>query len=121
MPRFDCQSCGACCCNTARNREAETLDYVEVTREDRLFVEDRPLLRRLGERNEDGVWHLKLVGEEQRCIALDGDLGEGVGCAIYRMRPAGCRAVESGDEECLKARRHLGLPLTLEGDRARGV
>lgn len=110
MWRFDCQDCGACCCNTARNRALGTEDYVEVTREDRLYVEERALLRELGVRNDNGVWHLRLVGEEQRCVALEGELGEGVGCRIYKLRPAGCRQVESGDEECLRARRQLGLP-----------
>lgn len=111
MPRFDCQSCGACCCNTERNRGEGTLEYVEVARTDRLYREERALLKQLGVRNDDGVFHLRLVGDEQRCVALDGDLGEGVGCEIYALRPAGCRAVEAGDEECLKARRFFGFPL----------
>lgn len=119
MVRFDCQACGACCCNTARNRAAGTREYVEVTREDRLYREERALLRELGEPNEEGRYHLKLVGDAQRCIALEGDLGEGVGCRIYALRPAGCRQVESGDEECLRARRLHGLPLTVREDRER--
>jgi len=28
---FDCQTCGACCCNTDRNRAEKFVDYVEVT------------------------------------------------------------------------------------------
>lgn len=39
MVPFDCQACGACCCNTARNRASGTEEYVEVTREDRLFLD----------------------------------------------------------------------------------
>lgn len=105
MRLFDCQSCGACCCNTERNRGEATLEYVEVARSDRLYREERELLKRLGTRNDDGVFHLRLVGEEQRCVALEGELGEGVRCGIYALRPAGCRTVEAGDEECLKARR----------------
>lgn len=119
MVRFDCQACGACCCNTQRNLDAGTQDYVEITREDRLFREDRVLLRSLADKNDDGVFHMRLVGEEQRCVALEGDLGEGVGCGIYKLRPAGCRNVESGDEECLKARRLHGLPLSVAEDRER--
>lgn len=109
MPMFDCRDCGACCCNTVRNREAGTTDYVAVEKDDRLYVEAREKLRELGTRNEDGQWHLKLVGEEQRCIALDGDIGEGVGCTIYKFRPRGCRRVEAGDAECLRARRAFGI------------
>lgn len=119
MVRFDCQACGACCCNTARNRAAGTREYVEVTREDRLFREDRERFRALTVRGEDGRSFMKLVGAEQRCIALEGELAAGVGCAIYALRPAGCRQVESGDEECLNARRLFGLPLTVREDRER--
>ncbi len=119
MVRFDCQACGACCCNTARNVAAGTRDYVEVTRKDRLFQEQRPLLRTLAVEREQGLFYLKLVGDEQRCIALEGELGAGVRCGIYALRPAGCRQVESGDEECLNARRRHGLPLTLAGERER--
>jgi Fe-S-cluster containining protein len=109
---FDCQSCGACCCNTARNRAAGTTEYVEVTRDDRLWREDRALLRSLGTRNDDGVFHLRLVGDEQRCVALTGEVGVDVACSIYALRPKGCRVVTAGDDECLRARRHLALPRT---------
>jgi Fe-S-cluster containining protein len=119
MWRFDCQDCGACCCNTKKNRTDGIVDYIEVTGQDRLYLEDRPLLKKIGTRNDHGQWHLNLVGEEQRCVALEGDVGEGVACTIYQFRPAGCRQVESGDEECLKARRFFGfsvLPPEREGD-----
>ena len=116
--RFDCQECGACCCNTARNRELGSVDYVEVAKTDELFKRRAEpgagdLLKRVAVRNDDGVWHLKLVGEEQRCLSLDGDVGVGVGCDIYALRPSGCRRVEAGDEECLRARRLHGLSLAL--------
>lgn len=107
---FDCQSCGACCCNTARNRADGTADYVEITREDRLLREDRARLKALAVKNADGVWHMRLVGEEQRCVALQGELGVDVACGIYGLRPRGCRVVTAGDDECLRARRHMGLP-----------
>lgn len=119
MVRFDCQACGACCCNTARNRAAGTREYVEVTRQDRLFREERALLKVLAEPTDDGRFFMKLKGPEQRCVALEGDLAAGVGCSIYALRPQGCRQVESGDEECLNARRHHGLPLTVREDRER--
>ena len=109
MPRFDCQACGACCCNTRRNRAAGNSDYIEIEKTDVLLqIEHRPLLKTIAARNEDGAWFMKLTGVEQRCINLDGDLGEGVGCSIYKLRPTGCKRVEAGDEECLAARRlHL--------------
>ena len=109
MARVDCQACGACCCNTRRNRAAGTSDYIEIEKTDVLLqIEHRPLLKTIAARNEDGAWFMKLTGDEQRCINLDGDLGEGVGCGIYKLRPTGCKRVEAGDEECLAARRlHL--------------
>ena len=106
MSPFDCQSCGACCCNTPRNVEAKFSDYIEVDKSERLYQEERELLKKLGTRNKDGVFHLKLIGEEQRCIALEGDLGIEVTCGIYKYRPGGCKRVEAGDDECLKARRN---------------
>ena len=116
---FDCQACGACCCNSKHNQRLRSQDYVEVLKDDRLWQDERELLKRLGRRNEEGVWHLRLVGDEERCVALDGDIGVGVGCEIYKLRPASCRLVESGDEECLRARRKLGLPVSPDADRER--
>ena len=105
-----CRACGACCCNSARNRSTGFRDYIEVKTTDRLYREGRALLRQLGERNRAGVFHLRLVGEEQRCVALAGELGAAVSCSIYALRPSGCRRVEAGDDECRRARRLHGLP-----------
>ncbi len=107
---FDCQSCGACCCNTARNRADGTREYVEVDTTDRLYREQRDVLKTLGVRNAAGQWHLRLVGDDERCVALAGDVGVDVRCTIYALRPHGCRVVQAGDDECLRARRHHGLP-----------
>lgn len=119
MQPFDCQACGACCCNTERNLSAGSRDYIEITRDDVLFQTDRARLKRLARRNDEGQWFFRLVGEEQRCVGLDGELGVGVGCDLYSVRPRGCRNVEAGDEECLKARAFFGLPLSVARDRAR--
>lgn len=51
-----------------------------------------------------------------RCIALHGEIGSRVSCAIYEFRPSPCRdfsplaAVGSGDDACNEARRRHGLP-----------
>jgi Fe-S-cluster containining protein len=105
---FDCKSCGACCCNTARNLRDNHREYVEITKKDKLFRE-RELLEQVGVKNARGELHMILVGPEQRCIALDGDIGEGVKCTIYAWRPQGCKNVEAGDDECLKARKSKGM------------
>ncbi len=50
-----------------------------------------------------------------RCIALRGEVGESVSCAIYEFRPSACRdfaplaAAGRGDESCDEARRRHGL------------
>jgi Fe-S-cluster containining protein len=51
-----------------------------------------------------------------RCVALRGEVGKSVSCAIYEFRPSACRdfaplaAVGSGDQACDDARRRHGLP-----------
>lgn len=105
---FDCQRCGACCCNRQENMNERFYDYVEVTKSDPLWKR-RDLMKKLAVQNELGEFHLRLVGEEQRCIALLGRLGARVECDIYALRPAGCRRVEVGSHACLEARRDRGL------------
>lgn len=51
-----------------------------------------------------------------RCVALRGDIGVQVSCAIYEFRPSPCRefgplaAIGRGDERCNEARKRYGLP-----------
>jgi len=105
---FDCRSCGACCCNTDENRTEKYVDYVEVT--PRAALSRHPaLLRRLTVLNGEGERHMKLRGREQRCIALEGTLGIEVSCAIYELRPAGCRRVQPGSRECRRDRHERGI------------
>jgi len=105
---FDCQTCGACCCNPDENRAEQYVDYVEVTRRSALAKHPR-LVRRLTVLNAKGERHLKLKGAEQRCVALEGTLGVRVSCTIYELRPAGCRAVMPGSKECRRDRRERGI------------
>ena len=105
---FDCQACGACCCNTDENRAERYIDYVEVSRRSRLAA--RPaLVRKLTVLNDRGERHMRLVGREQRCVALVGKLGGSVSCSIYELRPSGCRAVLPGSRECRRDRRERGI------------
>jgi Fe-S-cluster containining protein len=105
---FDCQSCGACCCNTNENRSERYVDYVEVTPRSALLRHPR-LLRKLTVLNRDGERHMRLRGAEQRCVALEGKLGERVSCRIYELRPPACRTVKPGSRECLRDRRERGI------------
>ena len=103
---FDCQSCGACCCNPDENRAEGYLDYIEVAPGERL-LRKRELVRRFTVLNARGERHMKLV--EHRCAALLGALGKRVSCRIYPDRLAGCRKVEAGDKRCLQYRAERGL------------
>lgn len=105
---FDCQSCGACCCNTDENRAETYVDYVEVRPRSALARHPR-LLRRLTVLNGEGERHMKLRGRDQRCIALEGKLGSRVACTIYEIRPSACRQVLPGSRECRQDRRERGI------------
>lgn len=56
------------------------------------------------------------AAQPPRCIALHGEVGKSVSCAIYEQRPSPCRefaplaAVGRSDEACADARRRHGLP-----------
>lgn len=105
---YDCQACGACCCNSDQNKEEEFIDYVEILAREPLMK--RPgLLRKLTVVNAAGERHMKLRGREQRCIALDGKLGEHVTCGIYQLRPKPCRDVKAGSTECKERRWERGI------------
>lgn len=51
-----------------------------------------------------------------RCVALRGEIGKSVSCAIYESRPSPCSefsplsAVGRGDDACNEARRRHDLP-----------
>jgi uncharacterized protein len=106
---FDCQVCGACCCNPRENRAEGYRDYVLVEPGSRLSRRLR-ILDRYTVLNARGERHLKLVGGEERCAALDGALGKRVRCRIYADRPAGCRRIDPGSDRCLLARADYGIP-----------
>ena len=50
-----------------------------------------------------------------RCVALQGEIGKQVACAIYELRPSTCRefnvleADGTPNERCLKLRAQAGL------------
>ena len=105
---FDCQACGACCCNTDENRAEKFVDYVEVGPRSAL-AKHPVLLRRLTVLNSRGERHMKLRGREQRCAALAGELGTRVACSIYTLRPKACHDVQPGSRECRRDRRERGI------------
>jgi len=105
---LDCQRCGACCCNPLENRAEGYRDYVPVEAGSRLLGRRR-ILGRYTVLNARGERHLKLVGAEERCAALEGALGRRVRCAVYADRPAACRKVDPGSARCIQYRSERGI------------
>ncbi len=92
-PGFDCRSCGACCAYSAdwprfSTESDEALDAIPPE----LVSADLSGMR----------------CENERCVALDGTLGEAVSCRIYAQRPEVCRTCVAGDPECTMARAARG-------------
>ena len=44
-----------------------------------------------------------------RCIALEGEVGIAVNCSVYNFRPDACRKFVPGSQLCLEARSKLGI------------
>jgi uncharacterized protein len=46
---------------------------------------------------------------QPRCIALEGEIGQQVGCSVYAARSSSCQQVQAGDSQCNKARAAYNL------------
>jgi hypothetical protein len=93
-PALDCQSCAACC--------REAYGVVELSRRD-------PFVRAHPELIEKVDGRIVLLRRDGRCPALDGD--GPYACRCYEDRPRTCRDFERGSDNCLEARRRVGLSL----------
>jgi Fe-S-cluster containining protein len=93
--------------NPDENRAEGFRFYVEVPRGEKLLGR-ADLVRRYVVHDEDGAPHVRLDPSE-RCSALLGKLGRRVRCAIYDVRPRGCRLVEAGSARCHQYRRERGI------------
>ncbi len=95
-----CTQCGACCA-------AYAVDFhvAEVAGSDRTGVPPSmivPVVRAtVRMRGTDAV--------PARCVALEGEVGTRVACAIYALRPGPCREFEAGSGACHRARLRHGL------------
>jgi Fe-S-cluster containining protein len=90
---LDCLACGACC--------REVYDTVEVGDEDPFVLLHPELV-------QDHHGRLNLRREGNRCACLIPGPGTWT-CRVYDERPQTCRDFEQGGENCLEARRRLGL------------
>lgn len=106
--RSICESCGACCASYRvdfhPSELAQTSGGTGVP-----VVMALPLTAKL----------MRMKGTDNtspRCIALQGEIGSQVGCAIYEDRPSPCHefnpwaALGIVDDACDRARRRHGLP-----------
>lgn len=107
-PIHPCQRCGACC---AAFRVAfhwsESAPHSPSGPDEALTVQVRPF--EVAMRGTE-------AGATLRCVALQGELGRAVTCAIYDRRPSPCRALKAAWEhgepspQCDRARARHGLP-----------
>ena len=107
VSRFDCTSCGACCCNSPDNVARGYVAYVEIDDPRSRLLTDRSLKRKLVASDADGKPHMRMLGD--RCAALSGRVGDHVRCTVYAHRPRPCRRVQPGDPDCLRSRHERGL------------
>ena len=100
-----CQTCGACCVSLRVSFPTD-----EVDDRDGGYVP-------AGMTEAYGSVVCMRTNAEGRCVALRGEVGRSVTCAIYEWRPSCCRefaplaAIGQGDDVCNSARRRCGLPV----------
>ena len=97
----DCVDCGRCCHHGPHTVQLHESD------EERLGDDN---LRRLTVVLDRPPYFRFIVNDGDRCGALDVSVPGKYPCAIYAVRPEGCRIVEPGSPCCLEARAlgHLG-------------
>jgi Fe-S-cluster containining protein len=107
-PPLDCLTCGACCASPFGGE-----GYIQLSAEEeqRLGRRGLPVLEVVPD-PEDRIVMLGTKWNAQGvrvCIALAGQVGAQVACAIYEGRPELCRQFEAGSPECHQARRAAGM------------
>lgn len=95
MPIPECTACGACC---ATYRVSFYWGEAPLLPES-MVEQVTPTMACMAGTN----------GPAPRCVALQGEVGARVRCAVYDQRPPVCRDVVPGDQRCLEARRRRGL------------
>jgi Fe-S-cluster containining protein len=92
---IDCLACGACCAYSA----------------------SWPVL--IGEGDGEGIpdelidfGSGRMLCHDNRCSALEGEIGRRASCGVYENRPLVCREFQAGSDDCIMARSKFGLPAT---------
>lgn len=84
-----CQACGACCATDASWPRFSLETDEEIARIPEALVAESLSGMRC---------------ENDRCLALAGEIGKTTHCTIYLVRPQVCRSCMPGDDACLMAR-----------------
>lgn len=101
-----CVSCGACCASLR-----VSFDRSQLISEGGCVPD--------GLADEETAYTCRMQGTDRappRCVALVGEIGKAVRCAIYEYRPDPCRDFAAHgvagiqNEECERVRRRHGLP-----------
>ncbi|WP_024303172.1 YkgJ family cysteine cluster protein [Pseudogulbenkiania sp. MAI-1] len=95
-----CLHCGACCA-------AFRVSFYWAEADDGGGTVPNHLTEKINDfrRCMRGTW-----SDSPRCVALRGEVGAEVSCAIYEQRSSTCREFEAWTEACHTARRKHGLP-----------
>ena len=110
MPENPCQACGACCA-------AFRVDFHSAELAGGAFAWGEGVPRALTVPVTATL--VRMCGTDAappRCVALEGQVGEAVSCAIYELRPSPCRefgvyaALGMGEDACTRARARHGMP-----------
>ncbi len=101
----DCVACGRCC-----HHGPSTVALYE---DDEQRMGPR-LLRALTVLDDEPPGFRFMQNDGERCAALDVRVPGQFPCAVYDVRPAGCRIVEPGSPCCLEARRLGKLGTSVE-------
>jgi Fe-S-cluster containining protein len=84
---FDCTKCGACCSaypvHFFKPHNIDEKHYIKINS----YINE--LKRDL----------------DNRCCALEGEVGKSVKCSIYKDRPSACDRFQAGGERCINLRK----------------
>ncbi len=89
-----CQSCGACCAYSDTWPRFSLESDAEIA-----AIPEALIAANLG----------GMRCQDNRCLALAGEIGKWTGCSVYEVRPQVCRSCMPGDDACVIARRHFRL------------
>lgn len=111
---FDCRTCGACCV------EAGPVPVSPLDVTPRHLT--RSVRETIGFSSNDAADGMRQIRKHMggRCVALRGEIGCSVRCAIYERRPSVCATFEPGSDACRGARQDMQAKMTRMDWKPRG-